>query len=142
MALEVGVSVQVANTYISAHIHVVCALSISPHHAIRGEHIAHARGLPCEDDSAILGRGCEVGPRDGGRVAHDLRAFDEVLEGLRSLEARESREAVRGYQVHMGKEVIRHLRTRVGGMVGLVHAVHDGGDTATGLPRRSGRFGW
>ena len=109
-----------------------------------------ARWLPCQQHGAILGRAGKEGPRDGRRVAHDLRASDEVLEGLRGLEVGQRREAVRGYQVDVGElhllvlnepqtngpthQMVRHLRARVGGTVGLVHAVHGVLSNATVMP--------
>jgi hypothetical protein len=82
-----------------------------------------------------------------------------VFECLRRLESGEGREAVRGYQVDVGKlycqlwtvvciqrscgfhgpthEVIGHLRARIGRIVGLIHAVHCCRENATAMPRVS-----
>lgn len=88
MVLDDAMLVYLGHTYIAAHVHVVCALSISPHHSVRRKHVAHARGLPGEDDGAIWRRGRQERPRNGRSVAHNLRTLDEVLEGLLSLQAR------------------------------------------------------
>lgn len=103
MALDVTISVHLGHTYIAAHIHVVCALGIGPDHSIRRKHVSHAWGLPGEDNSAIWRGGCQERPRNRRGVAHNLRAFDEILEGLSGLQARQGREAVRRYQMNMGK---------------------------------------
>ena len=100
----------------------------------------HARRLPCENNSAILRRCCEVGPGHGGCVADYLRSFDKILECLRRLEAGQGREAVGGDQVHMcelqeGKlgairellrthQVVWDLRTRIGHIKSRIHAIH------------------
>lgn len=68
---------------------------------------SHARGLPCENDSAILRWGREVCPDDGRGVAHDLRAFDEVLDRLLRSQLRQDGESVRGDQVHVGELRVR-----------------------------------
>lgn len=81
-------------TYVATNVDLVRGLGISPHHAIRCELRAHARGLEGEQDGAIWRRRREVGPCHGRRVAHYLRAFDEVLERFRRLEGRQCWEAV------------------------------------------------
>jgi hypothetical protein len=75
------------NTYVAANIDLICGLRVSPDHAIRCKLCSHARGLKCEEDCAVWRRRSEVGPCDGRGVAHYLRAFDEVFEGFRRLEA-------------------------------------------------------
>jgi hypothetical protein len=67
-------------TYVASNVHVVCGLSVSPDHSIRREMRLHARGLPCEDNSAIRRRIREVGPGNGRGVAHYLWALDEMFE--------------------------------------------------------------
>ena len=81
-------------THVASYVHVVYRLSICPDHSVRSKMRLHAWWLPCEDDGAILWRGCEKGPGHGGRVAHDLGAFDKVLKRLGGLQTRQGGEAV------------------------------------------------
>jgi hypothetical protein len=89
--------------YVAARVHVVGSLCVGPDHAIRGHVSAQARGLPCEDEGAILGRRCEVGPGDGRRVAHNLGTLDEVFNGLLGAQAGERREAVGRDKMDVGE---------------------------------------
>ena len=93
----------VAGAYVAARVHVVGRLCVGPDHAVRGHVGAQARGLPCEDEGAILGRGGEVGPGDGRRVAHNLGALDEVFDGLLGAQAGERGEAVGRDEMDVGK---------------------------------------
>jgi hypothetical protein len=81
-------------TYVATNVDLVCRFGISPHHAIRCELRAHARGLEGEQDGAIWRRSREVGPCHGRRVAHYLRAFDQILKRFRRLESWKCWEAV------------------------------------------------
>jgi hypothetical protein len=72
VSVEMGADAQ--ETYVAPDVHVVCGFRIGPDHAVRRKERPHARRLPREQHGAILGRACEVGPRDGGGIAHDLRA--------------------------------------------------------------------
>lgn len=64
MQLTIVTAVHVS-TYIASHVHIIRRLSIRPDHTIGSKVSLHARRLPCKDNGAILGRGCEVGPGYG-----------------------------------------------------------------------------
>lgn len=106
--------------YVAADGHVEGGLGVGPDHAVGRKVRAHARGLPCEDNGAVLRGGCKVRPRDGRGVAHNLRPLDEVLDRLLRAQLRQHGEPVRGHQMDVGELHSQPCWTRLGTAAGAL----------------------